>query len=254
MGVLQDLENLILSVNRLNIDGVPSASLAILEDGKVSSHVITNGKENADTVYQACSISKAITALAVAKLIDDGHITYDTKAADHLPQSTIECLVDGNTAHLMQHVTIEMLLTHTSGLSQHGFPGYVGARPTTEDIFSGRPPSNTPKMHFVTFPGTQHSYSGGGFTVLQVVLEDVIKMPFPEIMQRTVLEPLEMHRSWYSFVPPEETNIAVARCTAYAKGPNAADYHDLVELAAAGLWTTPSDLLKDYCNHTSFPT
>lgn len=98
MGVLQDLEKLVLPVDRLNTDGIPSASLAILEDGKVSAHVITSGPENVDTVYQAASISKAITAVAIAKLVDDGHISYETKAVDHLNETTIACVVDPKTA------------------------------------------------------------------------------------------------------------------------------------------------------------
>ncbi len=244
MTVLAQLEASVLSADRLNQDGVPSASLAILEDGKTTAHVITRGSENAETVFQACSISKAITALAVAKLIDQGHIAYDTKVIDHLPKSTVECIIDAKTARLMQYVTVGMLLSHTSGLSQGGFPGYLGDPPSAEDVLAGRAPSNTPKVHFKTFPGAQFSYSGGGFTVLQIVLESAMSKPFPQIMQEVVLKPLGMTRSWYGDLPEGEKNYARARWTSSTSFPGDAKYHHFAEHAAASLWCTPSDLLK----------
>ena len=239
MDVLERLEQHIIPAEKLRADGIPSASIAILEDGKISAHVITNGKENNETVYQACSISKAITALAVAKLVDDGRISYDTKVIDHLEQTTIDCLVDEKTSHLLSEGTVGMLLSHTSGLSQGGFPGYKERAPSAEDVLSGRHPSNTPKVHFLSFPGAQFSYSGGGFTVLQLFLENVTKTPFADFMQATVLKPLGMNRSWYGDLPHNEKNFTNAHWTGHTE----AGRHSFVELAAAGLWTTPTDLL-----------
>ncbi|KAK5117171.1 hypothetical protein LTR85_008939 [Meristemomyces frigidus] len=241
MAVLDELLH-IASAEGLNAGGVPSASIALLEDGKISATMITNGVEDTETVYQACSISKAITALAVAKLVDDGRFSYGTLVANHLPRSTTDCVVDPATAHLMPHVTVRMLVSHTSGLSQHGFQGYIHDLPTAEDVLAGRPPSNTPKVRFNSIPGAQFSYSGGGFLVLQLFLEQVMGMPFPEIMQEVVLKPLGMLRSRYGALASDERNYAKAHYTAYtAVG---VEYYRLVELAAAGLWTTPTDLLK----------
>lgn len=246
MSALKDLESFVLSSNQLNEDGIPSASIAVLDKGEISAHVITSGRENTDTVYQACSISKAITGLAVAKLVDEGSISYDTKVIDYLSDSVIDCIVDNKTSHLLKHVTVAMLLSHSSGLSQHGFPGYANSAdlPSEEDILAGRPPSNTPRVRFMTFPGAQFSYSGGGFTVLQLVLEAVTAKPFAVLMQDTLLKPLGMTRSWYGAKPDDEYNYTKAYLTAAVKYPNAVDYHSFVELAAGGLWTTPSDLLK----------
>lgn len=241
MSIIQSLQE-IVPVAKLNRDGVPSASVAVMENGDVSAGVIGKGKENNDTVYQACSISKAITALAVAKLVDQGRFSYESKVEEHLAQSTVECLVDSKTAHLIEHVTVAMLLSHTSGLSQHGFPGYSGPVPKAEEILSGRPPSNTPQVHFESFPSAQFSYSGGGFTILQLFLESIMKQSFPEMMQEVLLKPLNMTRSWYGDVPRGEKNYATAHMTGYLE--TEAKYHNFIELAAAGLWTTPSDLLK----------
>lgn len=236
MSTLESLLN-IVSAERLNADGVPSASIALLEDGKISAKVISSGKEDTNTIYQACSISKAITALAVAKLVDDGHFTYDTPVAN-----IVNCVVEPATAHLMQHVTVRMLLSHTSGLSQGGFPGYTNALPSAEDVLSGEAPSNTPKVHFTSFPSAQFSYSGGGFTVLQLFLEQVTQMSFPELMETTVLKPLGMIRSHYGSLPSAEEDYATAHHTAYTVANE--PYHHFIELAAAGLWTTPTDMLS----------
>ena len=247
MGVLEDLQTSILSVSRLNNDGVPSASIAVFDktSGKICASVITNGNENPDTVYQACSISKAITGLAVAKLVDLGRMSYNTKVVDHVPQDIVSHIVESDTAHLMQHVTVQMLLSHTSGLSQHGFTGYRGALPTYDELFSGRPPSNTPRIRFLSFPGSQTSYSGGGYTLLQLLLEELLDMPFNEIMEQIVLRPLDMTRSRYGDLAADDRNYAKAHYTAYTLGTEVErGYFRFVELAAAGLWTTPTDLLK----------
>lgn len=241
-----DLKNLvsILPPSLLVQSGVPTASVAVLARDRVSTHVITAGSEDKDTLYQACSISKAITALAVAKLIDQGYLTYATRVADHLPQGVINLVIDSKTKHLFQYLTASHLLSHTSGLSQHGFPGYDVRDdiPTTSNVLAGMPPANTPTVHFTTLPGAQFSYSGGGFVILQLFLEALLQKPFTSIMQETVLEPLDMTRSYFDPLPEEEANYTVPYLTGYLKAPSGP--YRFAELAAAGLWTTPSDLLK----------
>ena len=240
---IKNLSSIIPSVS-LAKAGVPTASVALLSKDRVSTHVITTGSEDKDTLYQACSISKAITGLAVAKLIDQGHLAYSTLIADHLHQEVVDLVVDSKTKHLFPHLTVSHLLSHTSGLSQHGFPGYDvrDDLPIVSDVLAGRPPANTPMVHFTTFPGAQFSYSGGGFVVLQIFLEALLLKPFASIMQETVLEPLGMSRSYFDPLPANEANYSVPYLTGYLKAPSGP--YRLVELAAAGLWTTPSDLLK----------
>lgn len=239
MSLLQELEALIGPQQRAT---VPSISLALLSDGEVSTHIITQGAEDSETAYQSCSISKAITALATMKLIDESRLSLDSRITDYLPREIIDLMIVPSTSHLMQHITIAMLLSHTSGLSQGPFPGYPGDAARTEHILSGDKPSKTAKVHLISFPGAQLRYSGGGFLVLQKVLEQVVRKPFHEIMRETVLQPLDMRRSHYGGLSPEEKNYARAHWT--ANTPCEAEYHDFPELAAAGLWSTPTDLLK----------
>lgn len=96
------------------------------------TQVITSGSEDTITLFQACSISKAITALAVARIIDDGHLTYSTMVSDYLPRELVDLVTGSGTRRIFRHLTVSHLLSHTSGLSQHGFPEYdsMGAIPT----------------------------------------------------------------------------------------------------------------------------
>ncbi|KAK3674593.1 hypothetical protein LTR78_005679 [Recurvomyces mirabilis] len=220
----------IITIDTLRNDGVPSASVAILQDGKITARVVTNHRDDTDTVYQACSISKAITAVAVAKMVDVGHFTYDTLVAQHLPESTLAHLAGPGSANWIEQVTVRMLVSHTSGLSQGGFHGYVHHPPTAECIVSGKAPSNTPRIRFDTFPGAQFNYSGGGFTVLQIFLETIMEKDFATLM--ISMETCHVMKQNYA--------IAYKTADVVANAP----YHKFAELAAGGLWTTPSDLLK----------
>jgi CubicO group peptidase (beta-lactamase class C family) len=143
-------------------------------------------------------------------------------------------------------VTLERLLSHTAGLSVSGFPGYDvdSAIPTVVQILDGARPANTDSIRVTTLPGSVWRYSGGGYTVVQQLLVDVTRRPFPEFLRRTVLEPLWMRRS--TFAQPRPPRLA--RNAASAHGPDGAllhgKWHVYPELAAAGLWTTPSDLAR----------
>ncbi|QIW98439.1 hypothetical protein AMS68_003957 [Peltaster fructicola] len=244
MSVLDDLADYIATPDFIRDNGSPTVSMALIDsNGRFSAQVITSGEEDTATVYQACSISKAITALALAKLVDLNKLSYDDKVIDIIPTQRLEDL--GKMEADMESVTLGALVSHRSGLSQHGFPGYAAEIPTVEDIFNGRPFSNTPRIRFSSFPFAQFSYSGGGFLLLQLCLEHALDMPFAQIMHDTVLAPLQMTRSWYTDLPDGERNYAKAYLTGeqvVVHPPRG--YHMLVESAAAGLWTTPTDLLK----------
>ncbi|KAK6438048.1 hypothetical protein LTR95_005758 [Oleoguttula sp. CCFEE 5521] len=241
MPQLQDLSS-IVPLKLLQAAGVPSASIAVLSGGTVETHVITKGSEDVDTIYQACSISKAITGIAVARLIDKGRLTYDTPISDHLPAHILDLITTDKTESLLSAMTVGTIVSHTSGLSQGGFSGYDGQVPSVEQILAGTAPANTPQIHFNSFPGAQFAYSGGGWTVLQLFLEHLLSKRFAEIMQELVLGPLQMTRSHYGPFTEVEQNYAKAHLTGDVQAR--APHHELPELAAAGLWTTPTDLLK----------
>lgn len=218
---------------------VPALSVALIEDGKLA-WARAWGKADAGTLFQAASISKPVAAMAALHMMQHGNFTLDEDVDGklkswHLPAS-------GLTAS--EKVTLRRLLSHSAGLNVHGFPGYAAGQPvpTLAQILNGQPPANTPPIVVEATPGSRWQYSGGGYTVLQQLLTDRIGWPFPQIMQRMVLSRIGMKRSTYEQPLPE----ALAANAALAHQPDGKPvpgrWHTYPEMAAAGLWTTPSDL------------
>ncbi|MCJ1286337.1 hypothetical protein MMC26_005682 [Xylographa opegraphella] len=248
MAVLQALEDLIAgqyeppisSAEALARLGVPAASIATLAHDEISTTTISTSAVDADTLFQACSISKPIAAVAVFRAAQAGHLSVTAPITEYLSPQQLAFLETTQTKPLLQHITVEMLLSHTSGLSVGGFPGYAHDPPPIATILQGRSPSNTCQVRLEGFPGQRVEYSGGGITVAQMILETVLRKPFAAIVQELVFEPLRMSRSCYK-LPDTERNFAGAYDT--ADTAHEPPYHIFPELAAAGLWTTPRELL-----------
>ncbi|KAK7416851.1 hypothetical protein QQX98_004909 [Neonectria punicea] len=229
--------------------GVPSTSVAVLDDGVISSHCFSSVNDNEDTVFQACSISKPVTCMAIMKLIDQGKLQLESRIVDLLPEDIMEILTNEASANrktMIENITVKQLLSHTSGLSTGGFPGYSvlnhASIPTAHEILGGKGPTNTMRVRLEGIPGHSFSYSGGGLTVVQLILETITGKDFATLMHDTVLGPLNMTRSSYRPLSPDETNSAKAYYTGYT--PCEDEQRVNPEQAAAGLWTTPTDLLK----------
>ncbi|MCJ1292746.1 hypothetical protein MMC34_004299 [Xylographa carneopallida] len=248
MAILQDLEDLVAgqfgiamaSTEALARLGVSAASIATLANDAISTKTISTSMVDSDTLFQACSISKPIAAIAVFRAIQAGHLALAAPITRYLSLQQLSFLETPQTKPLLQHITIEMLLSHTSGLSVGGFPGYARDPPPIATILQGLTPSNTPQVHLESFPGQRFRYSGGGITVVQMILETVLQKPFAAIVQELVFKPLNMSRSCYKLSDTEENFAAVHDTAHTAHDP---PYHIFPESAAAGLWTTPGELL-----------
>jgi len=220
--------------------GSPSTSIAVLDHGKITSKCYsTNKAHNTDTVFQACSISKPMAALAAMRLVDRGQLDINKPISEYLSPKVLEIISTPETAHLVSAITSKRLMSHTAGLTVHGFLGYLNDTPDIETILSGQAPSNVPQVRLADFPGHRFTYSGGGTTVLQLVLQQITTQSFPELMQDLVFGPLEMTQSHYNrpssgFAPAQRSGTQ----------PYEFPYRVFPEMAAAGLWTTPTDLLK----------
>lgn len=221
--------------------GTPSTSIAILENGRTDSKCYSTVGDDTETVFQCCSISKPVAALAVMKLISQNQLSLDEPITTHLPQSVMTAISTPETANLLKQVTIKHLLSHTAGLTVHGFPGYAPSPATPAEILTGKAPSNTLRVRLSGLPGQRFAYSGGGITVLQLILEHLTHKPFVEIIQELVLTPLNMTRSFY-YKPNKADNHALTFYTGYQA--TEVPFREHPEQAAAGLWTTPTDLLK----------
>ena len=193
------------------------------------------------TLFQAGSISKPIFALAVLRLVQAQQLDLDADVNAYLTSWQVPA-----NAGWQPRVTLRQLLSHAAGLTVHGFPGYLRSEPlpTVPQILDGQPPANTPAVRVNLLPGTQFRYSGGGTTVAQQVVVDRLGKPFPQIMRELILEPLEMQHSTYEEPLPRAKEAAAATAHPWQYRPVEGGWHVYPEMAAAGLWTTPTDLAK----------
>ena len=143
-------------------------------------------------------------------------------------------------------VTLRELLTHTGGTTVHGFPGYAAGEPvpTLVQVLNGEKPANTPAIRVETEPGTKWNYSGGGITIMQLMMIEASGEAFPKLLHDTVLAPIGMTHSTYQQPLPEEWKAMAATPYEGDGKPIAGGAHTYPEMAAAGLWTTPTDLAK----------
>ncbi|RDW74927.1 hypothetical protein BP6252_06069 [Coleophoma cylindrospora] len=237
--------------------GCPIVSVGILDAGEISSRVLGSPRSanvdlrvkgstkpyNQETLFQACSISKPTTALAVLKMAQEGKLDLDASISEYLDREKLAYISTSQTQALVSKITLRMLLCHTSGLSVPGFGGYNKPNiPSVAQILTGTYPANNAPVKLLRMPGQAYSYSGGGYTVIQLILETLMEKPFYQIMDELVLQPLNMTRSTFQVLSAIEKNYAPAYLT--GQTPCDPDHHILPECAAAGLWTTPTDLLR----------
>lgn len=233
---------------RLGARHVPGASVAVIDGDEVAwakgYGVQENGRPEPvtpETLFQAASISKPITALAVLQLVQQGRLDLDEDVNRYLRSWSVPARGDQRPRLTLRH-----LLSHTGGVTVHGFPGYRSGQPipTVLQILDGRPPANTAPIRVDTAPGLRFRYAGGGTTIVQQLLVDVVEKPFPDLMRELVLEPVEMGHS--TFAQPLPDSLASVAATGHDDDarPLPGRWHVYPEQAAAGLWTTPTDLAR----------
>ncbi len=234
---------------RMKYHKVPGLSIAFVDDGQVAwtrcyGYLSSDSLALVDslTLFQAASISKPVAALASLRLVEEGKLQLDQDVNTYLKGWQVEAspFTEGNP------ITLERLLTHSAGLTVHGFGGYAAGDsiPTVIQILNGERPANSDKIMPDTFPGSIWRYSGGGYTLMQKVVEDVTGQPFPQVMQELVLSGIGMNPSTYEQPLPERLH----RNAAIGHRPDGkkveGNWHTYPEMAAAGLWATPSDLAR----------
>ncbi|MBM3121777.1 MAG: beta-lactamase family protein [Chloroflexi bacterium] len=238
-GVADRLDQLVPSL--LEEHNVPGAAVSLVLDGKVAwsagyglADRALGVPVTADTVFQVASVSKAVTAWGVMRLVERGLLNLDAPVERyltrwHLPASDYDA----------SGVTIRRLLSHTAGLSVGGFPGYPPDQtlPSLEESLSGNN-RGAGVVRIAMEPGAQWSYSGGGYILLQLIVEEVTGETFSRYMQREVLEPLGMTHSSFEWRADLRPATAIAYSSAGSPLPN----YLFTEQAAAGLYTTAPDL------------
>jgi CubicO group peptidase (beta-lactamase class C family) len=244
-----DLSTLTITelMTRFNVPGV---SIAVIRDHQIHwakgygiADVATGAAVDTGTMFQAASISKPVAAMAVLRAAQDGLFTLDTDINTILTSWKL----DGGEFTKDRPVTPRMLTSHTAGLGDgFGFPGYdpSDSLPTVVQILGGHKHSNVGVLFMERPPMSLMEYSGGGVTLMQQALSDARKRPFADIMRDDVLRPIGMTRSTFEQPLPESFDRNAARAHSREGKAMGAKWHVYPEQAAAGLWTTPSDLAR----------
>lgn len=227
---------------------VPGVSIAVVRGGKMEwargFGVTRQGGSpvTADTLFQAGSVSKPIAAMAALRLVQDGRLSLDT----NVNQTLKSWKLPANAFTTTTPVTLRALLSHTAGTTVHGFPGYAaGAQvPTLPQVLDGAKPTNTSPVVVDKPVGSEYRYSGGGYSIAQQMMIDATGQAFPDLVRARVFDPIGMSRS------TEDQPLDAARRAAVAWPHDASGAsikggpHTYPEMAAAGLWTTASDLAR----------
>jgi len=234
---------------RMEHHNIPGVSIAFFENGEIKwtkSYGFAD-KENTravdvNTLFQAASISKPVAASGAMKLVEKGEIDLDTDINTYLK----DWKVQENKFTEKEKVTLRRLLTHNAGLTVHGFRGYASDEevPSTLQVLNGETPANSDAILPDTFPGAIQRYSGGGYTVMQKMMEEKTGGDIADYLQKTVLNKTGMKHSTYQQPLPEDmrenASFGYKSNGKVVKG----NWHTYPEQAAAGLWTTPSDLAR----------
>ncbi|MGA2592487.1 MAG: serine hydrolase [Bryobacteraceae bacterium] len=195
-----------------------------------------------ETLFQAGSISKPVAAVAAMKLVEQGKLRLDEEVNTFLKTWKLP----DNEFTKEQKVTLRRIMSHSAGLTVHGFPGYAAGEPVPSlvEVLDGKKPANTAAIRVDILPGTQFRYSGGGYTIMQLAMIDVTGETFPALMQELVLSKAGMSHSTYE--QPLPSALASVAASGYRSNGDAVAgrYHTYPEMAAAGLWTTATDLAR----------
>lgn len=233
---------------RMKYYGTPGISIALIENFKIkwcegfgTTLGTTEDSVTSQTLFQAGSISKAVTAVGAFRLIEQGKLYLD----EDVNKKLVSWKVPLNEFTLKEKPTVKRILAHAAGFNNSGFESYaVGdSIPTLLQILDGQRPANTPPVRVVYVPGSKDEYSGGGYLVLQQLMMDVSNKSFPKLMQDLLFSPLKMTSSTFEQPLPKLLQTKAARGN-QSGAPVKGGWTIKPEMAAGGLWTTPADLAK----------
>lgn len=235
-------------VERMKYYGTPGASIAVINNYKIDwargygvREMGTTENVTPETLFQAASISKPVTALAVLRLVQQGKLNLD----EDVNRKLVSWKVPENEFTRDRKVTIRGILKHTAGFDVLFYDGAsIGEPvPTALQILNGEKPATTPPVRVIYTPGSKNIYSGNGFLVLQQLLVDVTGKPFPKLMEELVFRPLGMNDS--TFEQPLPHNLEERAAAGNQRGePVKGKWIIKPIMASGGLWSTPSDIAR----------
>jgi CubicO group peptidase (beta-lactamase class C family) len=239
-------------IDRMAYHGIPGVSIAVINDFQIEwakgYGVLEAGKDQpvtVETVFQPGSTAKPIVAMVALHYVEAGDLHLDRDVNDQL----ISWKLPENEFTTQAPVTLRRLLSHSAGLPYvplHGYP-QGSAIPTRQQILDGQPPANSEPVRAVTIPGTQFSYSNGGYIIVEQLLVDVVGAPFDVIVEKTVLEPLQTDTLTISYPLPDD--LAQTAASGHRADGSAipGGWHTYPEMGPGGSWwATPSDMARLY--------
>lgn len=223
-------------------NNVPGIAVAVIRDGKIAwiqsigyANLASKQPVTPETIFNVGSVSKLVSSWGFMQLTEKGLLKLDDSVDPaltrwHLPDSEF------NTSK----VTLRRLLSHTAGLSVHGYGGSDQGTPLLglEESLNGKTKRNGETVHLISEPGTKWEYSGGGYTLAQLLLEEKTKQDFSSYMKQNVFLPLGMTHTTYEWTAEMMNSSA----TAYNEQGYPIKNRIFTEKAAAGLQTTIADL------------
>ena len=236
-------------VDRMQFYKTPAVSIAFTNNGRIEWARAYGVREagsretiTTETIFQAGSISKPVAATVALRMAQSGRFSLD----EDVNKKLVSWKVPENEFTREQKVTVRRILSHSAGLTNHAAGNYTsGAQlPTLLQILDGVKPANTPPIRVDSIPGSRWRYSGGGYGVLQQLLIDTGGKSFQTLAQEIVFEPLEMKHSTFEQSLPDKFRRTAAVGHNRAGEKIAGNWITFPEMAAAGLWSTPSDLAR----------
>ena len=240
-------DSLYIEIQRLGLEftrknNVPGVAVAVIQNGKIASiqcigyaDLVTKKTITPQTIFNIGSISKVVSAWGFMQLTEKGLVQLDEPINQSLTRWQLP-----KSQYDVSKVTLRRLLSHTSGLSVHGYGGFEQGTKllSLEESLNGKTKRNGESVYLINEPGTKWNYSGGGYTLAQLFLEEKTKEKFADYMKKNVLRPLGLADTNYEWTE----GMKVRSATAYDTLGNAIKNRIFTEQAAAGLQTTVLDL------------
>jgi CubicO group peptidase (beta-lactamase class C family) len=218
---------------------IPSVNVALIQDGSVAWSG-NFGTASSNAIYQAASLSKLVSAVAALRLVERGALSLDRNVNNDLTGWRVA----ENEMTRDHPVTLRGLLSMTAGV---GVPGYVGYEPgaplpSLSQILDGLPPANSPPVRVEAVPGSRYAYSGGGYEIVQALIEGKTELSYQEALEDLVFRPVVMRNSYFLQPPPPNLAARVAKAHDADGRELAGGWRVVPELAAGGLWSSAGDL------------
>jgi CubicO group peptidase (beta-lactamase class C family) len=240
-------DSLYTEIQRIGLEAtrnnnVPGVAIAVIQNGKIvwTQCIGFADKEGqkpvtTETIFNVGSVSKMVSAWGFMQLTEKGLVKLDDPVNEYLTRWKLPA-----SQYDISKVTLRRILSHTAGLSVHGYGGSEQGTKllSLEESLSGKTKRNGESVRLINEPGTQWEYSGGGYTLAQLMLEERTKEKFADYMKKNVFNPLGLNHTTYEWTEEMMKNSA----TAYDALGKPIKNRIFTEQAAAGLQTTVLDL------------